>query len=416
VNAKAEKLYVDTEELPHDIERRYNDAQSYLSFKWAFFSHIMYDDMEVKFIVDNPYIPVAATDSYHIFINHTGFVNYGIEDVLEVVFVDAHEVSHRVLYDVEAGYVWQDMGCVPIGNGETLPYDHTIMGRAMDYRINAMLIDSGVGKAPKGVLYDKTLSEKGEESCVEIYQKLMKRPRSGLTGFDVHLRLSREQAKKDKGRREQTIIAAHQIQKRLKQQALPGAMMRQIQEIIEPKVRWEQHLRTVMTRHGGTKITDWAKQDRRLAGRNPAMFYAGVRHKGAGPIVFVGDNSGSITPHVTSVFAGEASGIVAELKPERFIAMWCDAAVTRVDELEEPLDLMELALKWKKDGVGGGGGTDFRPAFDKVAELGIKPDMLVFFTDGHGTFPKEAPDYPVVWGMTTGKKPPFGEVVRVEVS
>jgi len=419
VTVNAEKLYVDTEELPREIMKRYDDAMSYLTFKWSFFSQIVYDDMEVQFIVDNPVIEVAATDSHSVFFNHSGFVRRGIEDVLEVVFVYAHEVSHRVLYDVEASTVWQDSGFVPVGGGKTLPYNHKVMGWAMDYRINAALIDSGVGKAPQSVLYDKTISDKGDESCVEIYEKLMRyagfRPQPGKQGFDVHLRPSREQVKRDKGRREQVIIAAAQLHNRLRQGKLPGSMMRQIQDILEPKVRWEDHLRTVMTRHGGSKVEDWSKQDRRLAGRDPQMFYAGVRHKGAGPIVFVGDNSGSITPKVTSVFAGEAGGIVAELRPSRFIALWCDAAVTRVDEIDEPLDLQELFAKWKKDGVGGGGGTDFRPAFKKVAELGVKPDMLVFFTDGHGTFPKEAPDYPVVWGMTTGVTPPFGEVVRVSV-
>jgi predicted metal-dependent peptidase len=117
------------------------------------------------------------------------------------------------------------------------------------------------------------------------------------------------------------------------------------------------------------------------------------------------------------VFASEMAGIVAELNPMQFICIWCDANVTRVDEVDEPGDLVELFAKWKKEGVGGGGGTDFQPAFDKIEEMGLVPDMMVFFTDGYGTFPKSEPLYPVIWASISGKsvKYPFGEVVEIEL-
>ena len=54
----------------------------------------------------------------------------------------------------------------------------------------------------------------------------------------------------------------------------------------------------------------------------------------------------------------------------------------------------------------GGGGTDFRPVFDWVAERcrrgEARPDALIYCTDGWGTFPPRAPDYPLVWGVTPG--------------
>lgn len=39
------------------------------------------------------------------------------------------------------------------------------------------------------------------------------------------------------------------------------------------------------------------------------------------------------------------------------------------------------------------------------------PTCLIYFTDLEGTFPKEEPDYPVLW-INIGRtiiKPPFGE-------
>ena len=45
----------------------------------------------------------------------------------------------------------------------------------------------------------------------------------------------------------------------------------------------------------------------------------------------------------------------------------------------------------------GGGGTDFRPVFERVAEYegqGGSVAGLLYYSDGQGAFPVEAPDYP----------------------
>jgi predicted metal-dependent peptidase len=70
--------------------------------------------------------------------------------------------------------------------------------------------------------------------------------------------------------------------------------------------------------------------------------------------------------------------------------------------------------------LAGGGGTSFVPVFDwiarKVREGEAAPDALIYCTDGHGTFPPRAPDYPVVWVVTRGSAArfPFGQVIRLD--
>lgn len=61
----------------------------------------------------------------------------------------------------------------------------------------------------------------------------------------------------------------------------------------------------------------------------------------------------------------------------------------------------------------GGGGTDFRPVFDRVEDEDI--DVLVFFTDTWGTFPEQQPrNYDVLWVVdVAGGNVPWGEVIRV---
>lgn len=416
MDAQGKHLSIDTYTPHRDVDRRFRDALGYLVFKWAFYSQTIYDNMSLAYTT-SAIVPIAATDSFTIFNNPQGFIDHDITDVLEVAFVQAHEVSHRVLNHIEIGIVLQSLGYVQLKSGERLPYVDQLMGWAMDYVINAGLVSGGVGRMPKIGLYDKTMSEFGMESCIEVYEKLWRKHGKDiikLSSFDVHLRPARpRQTPKDKAKLDQEIIAAAMLQERMKQGKLPGSLQRIIDELIHPKIKWSDHLRTVMTRNAGTKELDWAKQNRRLAGRNPPLYAAGIRHKGAGSIVCIGDNSGSITQKITKVFGGEMGGIVEELNPSRLTVIWCDAKVTRVDEVEEPADLAELFGKWKTEGVGGGGGTDFRPAFEKIEEMEIEPDFVVFFSDGMGTYPKEAPPFPVIWAMTTNKQPPFGEVVRV---
>jgi len=419
-----------------EVEKRFSDALAYLVFRWSFFAQMIYSGMEMAYTKD---VPIAATDSYTIFIHPEGFIENDITDVLEIVFVLAHEVLHRVFNDMVMGMVWRATGQVLCPNGP-LPYDDDLMNQAMDYRINAVLVHAKLGKMPKVGLYDPMISQQGLESVVEIYEKLYKagdkgpgkRPgnqpgaggRPGQKpgnqtqpgGFDIHLEPTPQQVQKDKGKREQEIITAGQIAERTNPGSMPAAISRVLGDILDPVVPWEQHLKSTMQRKAGIPRLDWRYQNRRLAGREPPMFYAKKGHKGAGTIVVGGDNSGSIGQAQIDRFASEMTGIVADLNPERLVIIWCDAAVSRVDILDEPEDLVPLFADWKKAGVGGGGGTDFCPVFAKIEEMGLEPDMLVYFTDGEGSFPSVVPDYPVIWAsIKETSRYPFGEVVDVKV-
>ena len=67
----------------------------------------------------------------------------------------------------------------------------------------------------------------------------------------------------------------------------------------------------------------------------------------------------------------------------------------------------------------GGGGTDFRPFFKKVAKHWSREmqAVCVYLTDGYGDFPKQEPELPTLWvvvpgGLEDGEFP-WGEVVRL---
>ena len=72
-----------------------------------------------------------------------------------------------------------------------------------------------------------------------------------------------------------------------------------------------------------------------------------------------------------------------------------DALVTNLDEFQWYLEHLELY---------GGGGTDFRPAFRYVDRLIAEGELaqlggVLYFTDGYGVFPEQAPDYPAAFVM-----------------
>lgn len=60
--------------------------------------------------------------------------------------------------------------------------------------------------------------------------------------------------------------------------------------------------------------------------------------------------------------------------------------------------------------VSGGVGTDFRPVFEFIDQEISYPTLLVYFTDGDGTFPDDEAPYDVLWVMPEVNEVPFGEV------
>ena len=108
------------------------------------------------------------------------------------------------------------------------------------------------------------------------------------------------------------------------------------------------------------------------------------------------------------MFGAETRAVLEKYKPKRIIIVDCDAKIHRWEEIADESELEDKAL--------GGGGTDFRPVFERIEEEMLEPDLMLYLTDGYGLFPSERPSYPVVWGSITDPKHvtyPWGDVVQV---
>jgi len=126
-------------------------------------------------------------------------------------------------------------------------------------------------------------------------------------------------------------------------------------------------------------------------------------------IVIAIDTSGSITNRDLTDFMSEVNAILTSYPNSRGILATCDAAVHEFEKFEGPIDVRKIELH-------GGGGTDFRPLFERIEKEGITPKVMVFLTDGDATYPTTPPNYPVLFVIKNSnrKEAPFGISVFYE--
>jgi len=203
------------------------------------------------------------------------------------------------------------------------------------------------------------------------------------------------------------VKAAHNLSKI--QGKLPALLARAFEDIEEPQVDWTDRVEGFFKRRLGGGRYDFRKPDRRFIVRD--IFTPARSGYGAEVVVLGVDTSGSIDGPTLNRWFGEMKGILQDVKPQRLVVMWCDASVGRIDDVEDTDDLSRLKMKKAP----GGGGTSFVPVFETIKEMGLKPDCLVYLTDGDGQFPNETPSYPVLWGTIKKNTYPFGEVIDVPV-
>jgi predicted metal-dependent peptidase len=360
-------------------------------------------------------VPIAATDAKNILINPDTFFKEGLK---ERVFIAAHEIVHNVYGDVELLHRCNSSGLVPMADGTTIPFVNETMQKAMDFRINALLVDSKIGNMPDEGCYDLAIAG-ANDSVFDVYKKLYEDDQAGgkKPGFDQLLppgaSTGQNPGQASQQRNPQQWAVEIQVAQTLEQMKVQGkmaaALQRMFKELLEPEVPWTEHIQGIFNRKVGSGSYNWHRPNRRFIVQDIAM--PSKSGNGAGWVVCWGDTSGSIGDGELSRYLGELSGIIDQCKPKRLTVVWCDAAISFVDELQDANDLIGI----KSRGTGGGGGTSCQPVFDWIAAAQELPDVFLGLTDGHVRFPVQQPPYPVIWCSTTDKTYPWGDVVRLKV-
>ena len=153
---------------------------------------------------------------------------------------------------------------------------------------------------------------------------------------------------------------------------------------------WEEQLLIYMKAVAPTDYS-WRRPNRRFIAMD--IYLPSLIGTGMGPVVILIDTSISVNDEYVNQACANVFRICQDVRPERIWMIQCDHSVKDVQDFD-PLNAPdEIAIK-------GRGGTAFQPAFDKVAELGIVPDITIYFTDGeNGIEPVTPPPYPVIWAV-----------------
>lgn len=365
-NALGNEVEIDPSVIHRSVERMGN-SRARLLLQQPFYGVLL---SMVDFIPETA-IPTMATDGVKVFYNPQ-YVDELTDD--EIFGVILHEISHCIY-----------LHCT---QKRRLNRAHKRWNYAADYAVNLEIKDMGYSLPGHALLEQKYRNMNAEQ----IYDQLPEDDAALAalgSGFDMHIDNTDESQWDDM---EDKIITAYEMTKNHKGKGdVPAGLKRWIDKLRKSKVKWER----VFHRYVGQALAkddySFTRVNKRFLGQD--MYLPDMRSYIIGSVVIAIDTSGSIGRNCLEQFAAEIAKI-SHLVDE-ITAMSCDARVHEVVKVKKFENFLnKLQMK-------GGGGTAFEPVFDKVKDLKLQPELLIYLTDAWGSFPQKPPQYPVLWCVTS---------------
>lgn len=390
-------------------------ARARLLMAHPFFATLL---LNTPIIVKPGICKYAATDMKNIYLNPEYVEVATINDLMSDL---CHEVGHNALMHG------------PRMEGR----NHRLWNIAADHAINLMLEEQGFKAPLGGWLADKKYTGMSAEKIyADLRDQAAKQPKkpdkgepgsgqpgdsqpgSGEPGDDpsdgagdgiaedrMHGDLLPVAGAGDPAERAETV---RKMQQKVAQAAmaaklagkLKGSLATMVDEFLNPKVPWAALLRDYLMR----VVKDdesWTRRNRRF--RN---VYLPARYsERMGPIVIIGDSSGSIwcSPEELKTFATEIQSVADQVMPEHIRLIWADTEVASEEVFENGQPL--------KFEVKGGGGTDMRVPLKHVEQY--DPEVVILLTDGYTPWPDVEPPYPLIVCCSTETRVPVGQVIRL---
>ncbi len=183
---------------------------------------------------------------------------------------------------------------------------------------------------------------------------------------------------------------------------LGDSLRRLVDHLLQPQLPW----RMLLARYMSAVCRDDYSYMRPSRREGEAIFPS--LRSAQTDIVVVLDTSGSIRTEEMREFVSEIDAIKGQVRA-RILLLACDAALSpEAPWVFEPWEEFELP-----EGVRGGGGTSFKPPFSWLEEAGSHPDLVVYFTDAEGEFPKQEPRFPVIWLVKGRGEVPWGQRIQL---
>ena len=282
---------------------------------------------------------------------------------------------------------------------------HKKWNYAGDAWINDMLNDSKIGDPIPNTVNMPGSKDKTTES---IYDALPDDPNGGDGQHDNGLgddikyeELTEDEVKQLSAQAKVEVAQAAQAAKA--NGRLSGKLAEFVAEFINVKTPWYDILERMMTDQV-KQDQSWRRPNRRFQDYMPSM----DKIPTMGELAIQVDVSGSISQQELAYYNGHLSRIIEQCRPTKVHVLYTDTNVMRYEEFEQD---QEVKLEFFS-----GGGTDMEEGFKFIDEQGINPNVFVCLTDGYTGFNEDnAPNYPVVWCISSDVQAPYGETVHFEM-
>jgi predicted metal-dependent peptidase len=341
---------------------------------------------EVRFSSE---VELAATDGRSLWFHPITYADLP-GDERDAVFL--HELLHAALLH-------------PLRRGIREPESFNI---AADIVVNGMVASEPTLRLPAGAIREPKLEHLSVEEIYELLQKQSPRQRPSLPLADLLKPGERGTSDLDDRQEleahwKQAIQQARVLAQSQGKGELPSGLQRHLDEVADPQLDW----RSQLWRYLVHTPNDYSGFDRRFIHQG---LYLDHLEGDSVEVYCCIDTSGSVGEAELGLFMAELQGILSTYPLLRCWLYYADASCYGPYELQEGSDIPQPE---------GGGGTDFRPFFKKVAKHWNreKQALCMYLTDGYGDFPKQEPELPTLWVVVTGGLEdgdfPWGEVVRL---
>jgi predicted metal-dependent peptidase len=276
---------------------------------------------------------------------------------------------------------------------------------ATDYAINDMLVENGL-EYPDYVNYSKRFSGMYAE---EIYAELKEDILRDELEYEAD---DEDDVQNDNAQNNQTQINTEEqlfeefvksvLLDEADKDSLPVDIERFFTYINSAKVDWRDELRSAIERFHKDDYTQMPPNKKFLH----MGLYLPSNTSNTFRLAVAVDSSGSIDEKLLSTFLSELNFLMNVISSYKIELLVCDEKI-HLHKTFYTGDILEV------DVIKGGGYTDFRPVFDYVDKNFDDLNLLLYFTDLDGVFPKYGPRYNVKWITTEDKEIPFGEIIKL---
>lgn len=285
---------------------------------------------------------------------------------------------------------------------------------ATDYAINDVLVESGLERPYQAHFNKRYEGLYAEEIYALLKEDLLRDDEleyeaDNADEIEQNSENKNEQNNQQESSAEQILddqlfeeFVLSEIEKEKNDSRFPDAIKRFFDLDFDGKINWRDELRDAIDRY--------ERDDFVMMPPNKKYIYTGFYLPSATSetfnLVVAIDSSGSIDDELLSEFLSELNYLMLSVQKYKIDLLVCDEKIHE-HKVFYSGDELDVEIK-------GGVGTDFRPVFSYIDENLENTNLLLYFSDLDGIFPKDAPNYEVKWITKSETKPIFGNVILMD--